>query len=223
LIFFCAPAASANLLPANKSERPAQAIRHIPEGSMAAIGQVILSQALLSADAKDREFEAAVREHARHVYGVAQAVLRNHHDAEDAVQETFLRFLRQQRNWAGIRNPRAWLARTAWRVALDRRRQVMAVSMEEAAGVVETLRAAGASAEEVAAQSQMLALVERLIASLPKELRDPLTLSTVEELTSAEIGEVLGIPEGSVRERVSRARSVLSEKLAGWLEKSHGR
>jgi len=190
---------------------------------MAAMGQVILSQALLSADAKDREFEAAVRDHARHVYRVAQAVLRNHHDAEDAVQETFLRFLRQQRNWPEIRNPHAWLGRTAWRVALDRRRQTVAVSLDDVAGVVETLRAAGASAEEVAAHAQMLALVERLIASLPRELRDSLTLSTVEELTSAEIGEVLGIPEGSVRQRVSRARAVLSEKLAALLEKSHGR
>jgi RNA polymerase sigma-70 factor (ECF subfamily) len=190
---------------------------------MAAMGQVILSQALLSADAKDREFEAAVRGHARHVYRVAQAVLRNHHDAEDAVQETFLRFLRQQRNWAGIRNPRAWLARTAWRVALDRRRQRVAVSLEEAAQVVATLRASGASAEEVAAHAQTLALVERLISSLPKDLRDPLTLSTIEEMTSAEIGEVLGIPEGSVRERVSRARTMLGEKLAGLMEKSHGR
>jgi len=190
---------------------------------MAAMGQVILSQALLSAEAKDREFEAAVREHARHVYRVAQAVLRNHHDAEDAVQETFLRFLRQQRNWTGIRNRRAWLARTAWRVALDRRRQMMAVSLEEAADVVATLRAAGASAEEMAAYAQILALVERLISSLPRELRDPLTLSTVEEMTSAEIGEVLGIPEGSVRERVSRARTVLSEKLAGLMERGHGR
>ena len=190
---------------------------------MAAMGQVILSQALLSADAKDREFEAAVREHARYVYRVAQAVLRNHHDAEDAVQETFLRFLRQQRSWAEIRNPRAWLARTAWRVALDRRRQTVAVSLEDAAGMVETLRAAGASAEAVAAHSQMLALVDRLISSLPSELRAPLTLSTLEEMTSAEIGEVLGIPEGSVRQRVSKARAVLAEKLSALLEKSHGR
>jgi RNA polymerase sigma-70 factor (ECF subfamily) len=190
---------------------------------MAAMGQVILSQALLTADGKDREFEAAVREHARHVYRVAQAVLRNHHDAEDTVQETFLRFLRQQRSWAEIRNPRAWLARTAWRVALDRRRQVVAVSLEEVADVVGALRAAGASAEEMAADGQMLALVERLIASLPKELRDPLTLSTVGEMTSTDIGEMLGIPEGSVRERVSRARTVLSEKLAELLEKGHGR
>jgi RNA polymerase sigma-70 factor (ECF subfamily) len=190
---------------------------------MEAMGQVILSQALLSADAKDREFEAAVREHARHVYRVAQAMLRNHHDAEDAVQETFLRFLRQQRKWAGIRNPRAWLARTVWRVALDRRRQTVAVSLEEAADAVGVLRAAGGSAEEVAAHGQMLAVVELLIAGLPRELRDPLTLSTIEELTSAEIGEVLGIPEGSVRERVSRARSVLSKKLTSWMERDRGR
>jgi RNA polymerase sigma-70 factor (ECF subfamily) len=190
---------------------------------MAAMEQAILSEALLSADAKSREFEAAVREHARHVYRVAQAVLRNHHDAEDAVQETFLRYLRQQRNWAEIRNPRAWLAKTAWRVALDRQRQTAEVSLEEAASVVETLRATGASADEIAAHRQMLTLVERMIVSLPKELREPLTLSTIEELTSAEIGEVLGIPEGSVRERVSRARSVLSEKLAVLMEKNRGR
>jgi RNA polymerase sigma-70 factor (ECF subfamily) len=189
---------------------------------MAAMEQVILSKALLSADERDRDFEAAVREHARHVYRVAQVVLRNHHDAEDAVQETFMRLLRQKGSWAGIHNPRAWLGKTAWRVALDRRLQAVAVSLEEAADVVATLRASGASAEEIAAHSQMLALVERLIASLPKELRDPLTLSTVEELTSAEIGDVLGIPEGSVRERISRARNLLSEKLAGLLEKHHG-
>ena len=188
---------------------------------MAAMEHVIVGEALLSADAKDPEFEAAVREHARHIYRVAMAVLRNHHDAEDAVQEAFLRFLRQQPN--GIRNPRAWLARTAWRVALDRRRHVETVSLEEAVEAVQALRAAGASAEELAGQVQMLALVERLIASLPPQLRDPLTLSTVEEMTSAEIGDLLGIPEGSVRERISRARVLLIEKLAGLTETSHGR
>ncbi len=185
--------------------------------------QVILSHALLSAEARDCEFEAVVHEHARHVYRVAWAILRNHHDAEDAAQETFLRFLRQRKHWAEIRNQHAWLARTAWRVALDRRRQAAPVSLEEAAKAVATLRAAGASAEEIASHSQILAMVERLVASLPKELRDPLTLSAVEEMTSGEIAEILGIPEGSVRERVSRARGILSAKLAGLMEKGHGR
>lgn len=190
---------------------------------MAAMGQVILSQVLLDADSQDRDFEAAIHEHSRHVYRVALAMLRNHHDAEDAVQETFLRFLRQRGNRADIRNLRAWLARTAWRIAIDRRRQVVAISLEEAADVAVNLRAAGASAEEIAANSQILAMVERLIASLPKDLRGPLTLSTVQEMSSAEIGEILGIPEGSVRERVSRARGILNGKLAGLMEKCHGR
>lgn len=190
---------------------------------MVAIEQVTLSQALLDADAKARDFEAAVREHARYVYRVAQVVLRNHHDAEDAVQETFLRFLRQQQNWAGIRNPRSWLAKTAWRVAVDRRRQTVAVSLEDAGDAVGALRAAGASVEHMAAQGQILALVERLILSLPKDLRDPLTLSTVEDMTSAEIGELLEVPEGSVRERIARARNLLREKLAGLMERNRGR
>ena len=190
---------------------------------MAVMGQVILSEALLSADAKDREFEAAVHEDSRYVYRVALAVLRNHHDAEDAVQETFLRFLQQRSSWSEINNRRAWLARTAWRVAVDRRRRAAAVSLEEAAHVVANLRDVGASAEELASHAQMLALVERLIASLPKDLRDPLTLSTIDEMTSGAIGEVMGIPEGSVRERVSRARTLLAEKLASLMEKNRGR
>lgn len=190
---------------------------------MAAMEQAILSQALVVAEAAEQELEAAVREHARYVYGVAQAVLRNHHDAEDVVQETFIRFLREQRSSMVVRNPRAWLARTAWHLALDRRRHALPVSLDEAADAVEKLRAAGTSAEEIASHSETLALVGRLIATLPKELRNPLTLSTVEELTSAEIGEVLGIPEGSVRQRISRARALLAEKLATLMERRHGR
>lgn len=75
----------------------------------------------------------------------------------------------------------------------------------------------------MAANQQMGALLERLIASLPTELREPLTLSTVEELSSPEIAEVLGIPEGSVRMRLMRARQILKEKLSAVLEGKHGR
>ena len=89
---------------------------------MAVMGRVALSEAALATDAIDRQFQAPVLEHAQFVYRVTQAVSRNHHDSEDVVQATFLRFLRHQRRWAAIRNTRAWLARTAWRVAVDRRR-----------------------------------------------------------------------------------------------------
>jgi RNA polymerase sigma-70 factor (ECF subfamily) len=186
-------------------------------------GQVILSESVSTTDASGDELEATVREQARLVYKIAYSVLRNHHDAEDVAQETFLRFLRHRKRWAEIRDRRAWLATVAWRVALDRKRMPVEVTLEGAAEVVSKLRADGAPADEIAASRQMMSLLERLVSSLPRDLREALILSATEELTSAEISQVLGIPEGSVRTRLLRAREILREKLAALLEHKHAR
>jgi membrane fusion protein (multidrug efflux system) len=69
-------------------------------------------------------------------------------------------------------------------------------------------------AEHTAIRRQQVDRVHRLIAALPEELRYPLVLSALEELNSRQIGEVLGIPESSVRGRILRARQILKEKLA---------
>jgi len=177
--------------------------------------QAILSEAPPIADTVDATVEEAVRAHSGAVYRIAFSVLRNHHDAEDATQETFVRLLRhgKQHQLASVRHLRAWLARVVWRVALDRRRVVPEVSLQEAAAAVSGLRANGAGADEIVASEQMKLLLGRLIEGLPRPLRDTLTLSLSEELSSPEIAAVLGIPEGSVRERLWRARRMLKEKL----------
>jgi len=185
-------------------------------------GQVILSEPMLMVGAAEDELAAEVREHARLVYRVAYSVLRNHHDAEDASQEAFLRFWRHRRRWPEIRDRRAWLARTAWRLALDRRGARPEIGLDEAGETVRQLAAQGRGVDEVAADQQMMQLLERLIAALPQDLRDALTLSTTAELTSAGIAGVLGIPEGSVRTRLLRARELLRKKLAALLEMKHG-
>jgi RNA polymerase sigma-70 factor, ECF subfamily len=186
--------------------------------------QAALSDAPPIADTLDSAVEGAVREHARAVYRIAFSVLRNHHDAEDAAQETFVRLLRygKQNRLASVHDLRAWLARVVWRVALDRRRGVSEVSLDEAAQAVSELQAAGAGADEIAANEQMKRLLARLIERLPRDLRDTLTLSLSGELSSPEISAVLGIPEGSVRERLFRARRMLREKLSALLEGKHG-
>jgi RNA polymerase sigma-70 factor (ECF subfamily) len=186
-------------------------------------GQVILSESVSTTEAGRDELEATVREQARLVYKVAYSVLRNHHDAEDVAQETFLRFLRQRKRWPEIRDQRAWLAAVAWRVALDRKRIPAEVTLEDAAEVVSKLRADGAGVDEIAASRQMVSLLERLVGSLPRDLRETVILSTTEELTSAEIAQVLGIPEGSVRTRLLRGREILRQKLAALLEPKHAR
>jgi RNA polymerase sigma-70 factor (ECF subfamily) len=184
-------------------------------------GQVILSESVATSEGEPDELEIAVREEGRLVYKVAYSVLRNHHDAEDVTQETFLRFLRQRKT--EIRNRRAWLTKVAWRAALDRKRAPVGVALEDAAEAVSKLRADGAGVDEIAASRQMMSLVERLVGSLPGELREALMLSTTEDLTSTEIAQVLGIQEGVVRNRLFRAREILRQKLAAVLERKHAR
>ena len=74
------------------------------------------------------------------------------------------------------------------------------------------------AADEQLAERQKQQLLQRLIAALPDDLAQTLELSTVQELNSAEIAEVMKIPEGSVRTRLFRARKQLKEKLAVLLE-----
>jgi len=76
--------------------------------------QTLASVALMAGSNEDA-LEMAVREHAQLVYRVAYSVLRNHHDAEDATQETFMRVVRYKRKLEGIQDSRTWLARIAWR------------------------------------------------------------------------------------------------------------
>ncbi|MGH9509229.1 MAG: RNA polymerase sigma factor [Terriglobales bacterium] len=189
--------------------------------------EAILSHAFPTTDAAQQEVEAVVREHARLVFRIAYAVLRNHHDAEDAVQETFLRVLRHRGKLAEVTERKAWLGKIAWRIALDRVRKrghaCPEAELDEAAEAVAALRSAGASVEQIAADRQMIALLGRLIAGLPADLRAVLTLSTLDELSSAEISTLLDIPESSVRQRVFRARQLLREKLGALLEGKHAR
>ncbi|MBI4462593.1 MAG: RNA polymerase sigma factor [Acidobacteria bacterium] len=187
---------------------------------MAVTGQAILREAFPVAEARD-VVEGLVREHTRLVYRVAYSLLRHHEDAEDVAQETFIRVLRYGKRLGSVRDPRAWLARIAWRVALDRKRRPPEISMEEAADAVRELGTCGLGAEQIAQSRQMMQLLEHLIATLPRKLRKALILSTVEELSAAEVGEVLQIPEASVRTRVFRARQLLRLKLTAVVEGKH--
>src|SRR5580700_7357807 len=99
-------------------------------------------EAIALAQQEDDLLETAVREHARLVYRIAYSVLRNPADAEDATQEIFLRVLRYGKKMAAINDQKAWLARIAWRVAVQRRKSMAKGSARsEEAG--ETLVAPG--------------------------------------------------------------------------------
>lgn len=169
----------------------------------------------------DEALEDLVRQHSRLVYRIAYAALRSHHDAEDATQETFLRVLRYSRNLAAVENPKTWLARIAWRVAVERSRQRgrrREISVDDPEKPVSEVPSAKALADETMQSSQLGALLEALIAALPEKLRGPLILSVVEEMSPREVAATLAISEAAVRSRVFRARQILKKRLASRVE-----
>ena len=115
--------------------------------------------------------------------------------------------------WLRIENEKGFLARTVWRVALDH----LPKPAERMTDVAEMQLAAtgegGASPEQNVVDEDERALLRRLIDGLPEELRQPLVLSSVEEMTSREVAEAMGIPEGTVRTRVMRARTELRRRF----------
>jgi len=168
------------------------------------------------AASRDDRFSALVRRRSRFVFQVAYSVLRNASDAEDVVQETFLKLYRAGK-WEGMGDERAYLARTAWRIAVDKRPKLRA-------GVLESgIPMGGRDPEQAVIERDWNETIHRLIDTLPEELRQPLALSTVEELNSQAIGQVMGIPEGTVRTRLMRAREILKQKLGALREGRHGK
>ena len=188
--------------------------------------EAILNEAATVVRSPDRSEDAAleslVREHSRMVYRIAYAVLRSHHDAEDAAQETFLRVLRYSHKLATVENHKTWLARIAWRVAVDRSQQRgrrREIALEDPEKAVGETASSESPAHEVMQGSQVGDLLERLIAALPEKLREPLILSTLEEMSPREVAATLGINDAAVRSRVFRARQILREKLVGSVTK----
>ncbi|HVH87154.1 MAG TPA: RNA polymerase sigma factor [Terriglobales bacterium] len=167
------------------------------------------------------EVESLVREHARLVFRIAYSVVRNHADAEDVVQEVFLRVAKHGAQ--GIDDPKAWISRIAWRVSVDRFRAVGRADQEEFDERVHAPFRYVPGAEREAISRETIALLDRLIAALPRKERDALLLTTVDELSGAEAAKVLGTSETSVRARVFRARQKLAEKLQKVTGESYGR
>src|SRR5258708_35032770 len=179
------------------------------EGQLLVVGQAIWNEAATVGQSQDEVLEGLVRQHARLVYRIAYAVLRRHHDAEDATQETFVRVLRYGRKLAGVDDPKTWLARIAWRVAVDRSKQYgrrREIPLENSEQPVEEVVSSGVPADEAMLGTQFGAVLEKLIAALPEKLREPLILSTIEEMSPREVAATLGINEAAVRSRVFRAR-----------------
>jgi RNA polymerase sigma-70 factor (ECF subfamily) len=147
------------------------------------------------------------------LYRVAYSVVRNASEAEDVVQETFLRVVEHRGKLAEVREMRPWLVRICWNLALDKRRRIRPEQMDDAVAAELVSRELDAEMRLVATRD--VALVLKALDRLPRAEKECLLLTAVEELSTAEIAVVLGRSESSVRSLMFRARVHLRERLGG--------
>lgn len=170
-----------------------------------------LSGRLVKDAGLEREFEERLSEASTLAVRVAYGVLHSREDAEDVAQEAAVR---AYRSFASLRNResfRAWLVRTTWRLALDRRRAQRRREAREQVAYAE--RRSEPTVEEVAAGRQAQERVWRALDALPEKLRIVVVLAAIEGHGTREVAALLRVPEGTAKVRLHRARRRLQEML----------
>lgn len=189
----------------------------------------LLHEADLIAAAIGRD-EAAIRaimkQHNRRLYRVGRSVLRDDGEAEDAVQEAYIRAFSALAGFRGDSSLATWLTRIVLNEALQRRRArhngaVMPVDPRSAPqGQVIAFPLASAQPldpEHTMMQRELFRLLERAIDQLPDDFRTVLVARTIEGLSIEETAELLGLQPETVKTRLHRARRMLRCELVGYL------
>ena len=178
---------------------------------MASVEGCSLALSSMESARSEIDLAALVETYSSLLFRVAHSVLRSRAEAEDVVQDVFVRVLEHRRSLATVRELRVWLVRIAWNLALDRRRRIRPEQFDE--GFAESLVGRNLPADEALNEAQRLRSVLRELERLPKAERGVLLLSVVDELGTAEMAEVLGRSESAVRALLFRARTRLRERL----------
>ena len=158
-------------------------------------------------------FEQVVLPHLDDAYTLACYLLRDQHDAQDAVQESVLRALRYFEGFRG-EDARAWFLTIvrnycySWKKGTKTDRAALPFSDDKAVEVVDDH-----AADDLVIQSSESDRVRAAVDRLPAELKEVIVLRELNELSYREISEVVGVPMGTVMSRLSRARDRLAAAL----------
>lgn len=165
-------------------------------------------------------FELLVRRHNRLLFRTARGVVRDDAEAQDVVQETWLRAFSRLDSYRGEAALGTWLARMAINIAISsQRRKGRHVPLPEAEGAIDMQNLeAGEGPDASAERMEMRALLQASIAALPVIYRSVFMLRAVEDMSVEEAAFCLGVSHDVVKTRFLRARAMLREDLATRVE-----
>jgi RNA polymerase sigma-70 factor (ECF subfamily) len=165
-------------------------------------------------------FRAVMQAYNRRLYRIARSILRNDADAEDVVQEAYVRAFTHLEGFRGDASLATWLSRIAMNEALGRlraRRPTTDLSEVEAKGpeaeIIQFPNTARSDPERTMAQRELLQLVEQATDKLPEVYRTVLIARIIEGMSVEETAELLEIRPETVKTRLHRARQMVREQL----------
>jgi len=162
-------------------------------------------------------FEIIMRRYNQRIYRAVRAITGNDGEAEDVMQDAYVRAYTHLDQFAGRSSFATWLTRIAVHEALARRRRgERFVDLDD---VMPTLAFSGHGPEQRANDRELGAALQQAIDDLPPAFRTVFVLRDAEGLSTAETAESLGIPAETVKTRLHRARSLLRHRL--WSRAGH--
>ncbi len=175
-------------------------------------------------------FEQLVRKYDRNVFRIANHITQNREDAEDVVQDAFLKAFTNLGQFQGQSKFYTWLVRIAVNEALmrlRRRRPERTVSLDEDINTGEdTIPREVAdwspNPEQLYNQSELREILQKTIQGLPPSFRTVFVLRDVEGLSTEETADALGLSIPAVKSRLLRARLQLRERLTKYFKKQRG-
>ncbi|KQU87784.1 RNA polymerase subunit sigma [Mesorhizobium sp. Root102] len=181
---------------------------------IAASGDLELAQRALAPDGA--AFRAIIKTHNQRLYRIARGVVRNDSEAEDIVQEAYVRAFAHLESFRGDASLGTWLSRIVINEALGRlrkRRRTVAMPENPQAEIIQFPLNPSDDPERTMAQREILALVERATDSLPDIYRMVFVARVIEGLSIEETSELLGVRPETVKTRLHRARTLLRKAL----------
>lgn len=172
----------------------------------------------------DAAFESLFRRHHRRIYSIAYGMLRNESDAADATQEAFVRAYRSLPRLEAEGAFGGWLAQIAVNICRDylKRPRIVARSIDEPVGEEGAeyrleLPDWSDNPERATLDTELSAVLDKAIGTLSEDHRAVVTMHHIEGMDVLDIAEVLGVSEGTVKSRLSRARAELRRKIGHYL------
>lgn len=212
----------------------AEAVLHAPAGTLSAASShtfapdIPINDINAVREIDEAEFTALVDSQYRRIYSLIYRMVRNESDAADLTQETFVRIHRALPRLRETAARSAWIRRIATNLCLDflrRRNAAPAISSLDARPTDESdtllswdISDPSGEPDRLFSTKERLTVLRRAIDSLPQDYRLVIVMHHIEDLRVEEIADSLGVPTGTIKSRLSRARRELHRKLSPYFD-----